>query len=385
MFKKIIVALTLLITSVKLSAQFGLYASAAFMNISGSNSFYNNTMPGLGQNIGIATFQGTNFGAFEQNSGNLKLIGAEIKTFKGGSDNVCSGTLNYTVYITGSRPASPIFSAINLGFYSDCFAPACGAFFGSYNIGAGGGCCSPGDQKWQNPGSGSAANIDLTTYTPGNYTLEIYYSYTGQDGGGGCGTTKYDNNSSNPANYTANFTITIPVPVKFGSVYVVNSGAYNTIYWNTYSEAYSSIFKLERSADGIHYNTIHELLAAGFSSTVKYYQLTDEKPLNDINYYRIKMMEVDNKHQYSAVIRANNKWQHNWYVSNNPVKQTLQLMGVEKADNITLFSASGARVFNTIAAGNAVTINTSRLATGTYLLKITGNKGTNVQQVMIYR
>lgn len=193
-------------------SQFGMYASAAYMNANSISSFYNNTAPGLGQDIGSATFQGNDFGFFEQNSGLFKLVGGEIKTFKGAADNVCSGTLHYTIYPAGIRPAAPVYNNIDLDFYSDCFAPSCGSFYGAYDINAGGGCCSERDQKWQNPGFGIAANIELTTNPIGNYTLEIYYSYTGEDGGNGCGTTKYDNNSNNQANYTANFSITPTCP-----------------------------------------------------------------------------------------------------------------------------------------------------------------------------
>ncbi len=142
----------LLIACTHSYGQFGLYASAAFINVNGTSSFYNNTAPGLGQDIGSTSYQGTNLGVFEQNSGNLILVGAEIKTFKGAADNVCSGTLNFTIYITGSRPASPVYTPIDLGFYSDCFAPACGTFFGSYNIAAGGGCCSERDPEMAKPG-----------------------------------------------------------------------------------------------------------------------------------------------------------------------------------------------------------------------------------------
>ena len=90
MIKKILVLIILSIAGTNAFSQFGLYASAAYMNINGSNSFYNNTAPGLGQNIGTLPFQGTDFGIFEQNSGNLKLVGSEIKTYKGVLDNVCS-------------------------------------------------------------------------------------------------------------------------------------------------------------------------------------------------------------------------------------------------------------------------------------------------------
>jgi hypothetical protein len=383
MIKNILVLFILSITGTNSFAQFGLYASAAYIHINGSNSFYNNTAPGLGQDIGSTNFQGTDFGIFEQNSSNLKLVGSEIKTYKGVADNVCSGTLYYTVYLAGSRPASPVFTAIDLGFYSDCFAPACGSFFGSFNLAAGGGCCSDRDQKWQNPGNGTAANIDLTTFIPGVYTLEIYYAYTGQDGGNGCITTKYDNNSNNPVNYTAGFTITTPVPVSFGNIHVTNNQTYNSITWNTYTEAQTNIFKLERSEDGMYFNPIGEIPAAGSSSTIRLYSLTDRNPVNGNNFYRVKMIETDGKYQHSATVKTTNKSQNKWYLQNNPVSDYIQLIGIEKADDIFIFNPSGAKIFSSKANGNFINIPATNMHNGIYFIKVTNNRDSKILPVLI--
>lgn len=383
MKKNIVIAILVLFSCTNIFAQFGLYASAAYINASGSNTFYNNTTPGLGQNIGTATFQGSDLGAFEQNSGNLKLVGAEIKTYKGGSDNVCSGKLYFTVYVTGSRPLSPVFTAVDLGFFSDCFAPACTSFFGSFDIAAGGGCCSAGDQKWQSPGFGSAANIDLTNYTPGIYTLEVYYEYAGQDGGGGCGTLKYDNNNNNPTNYTAGFTITVPVPVSFGNIYVSNDHSSNNIYWNTYTEALTKIFKLERSGNGSTFYFIAEIPAAGYSSSIRSYSLRDMSPIKGINYYRIKMIETDGKYQYSAVVKTTNKGTDSWYVTNNAARESIQVGGIEKGDEINIFDPLGARIFSGRANGNYLNISTSNIQSGIYFVKITTSNTSKVKQILI--
>lgn len=381
--KKLLVIILFSITSSSVFAQFGLYASAAYMNINGSNSFYNNTAPGLGQDIGSIAFQGANFGIFEQYSGNLKITGSEIKTYKGVSDNVCSGTLFYTVYPDGSRPVSPVFTGIDLGFYSDCFAPACGSFFGSYNLGAGGGCCSAGDQKWQSPGNGSAANIDLTTYAPGAYTLEVYYAYTGQDGGSGCSTTKYDNNANNPTNYTAGFTLTMAIPVSFGNISITNNLSYNSIYWNTYSEASTRIFKLERAENGTDFHAIAEIPAAGFSATERAYVLRDMDPSNGINYYRVKMIESGGRSQYSGIVKTLNKAVSKWQFVNDPANKNIRVTGIKQGDEISMYAPSGARVYSSKANGNAVNISTAGLPGGIYFIKVLNNKGSETRPLVI--
>ena len=385
MTKKIVVFIAVSMISLGSFAQFGLYASAAYLNVNGNSAFYNNTAPGLGQDIGSLTFQGTTLGTFEQNSGSLKLIGSEIKTYKGVSDNVCSGTLNFTVYPTGSRPVSPIFTAIDLGFYSDCFAPSCGSFFGSYIPLSGGGCCSAGDQKWQNPGTGIAANIDLTTYTPDNYTLEMYYSYTGQDGGAGCSTIKYDNNNNNPVNYTASFTISTPVPVSFGNIYAVHTSSGNNIYWNTYSESHTDIFILERSINGINFHPIGQIPAAGFSSVTRNYSIQDKSPLNGINYYRVKMVESDSKYQYSSIVKAGSKTQAGWQVINNPGSENIVITGTEKGDRINIVNPLGASIYTNRSNGNNIIIYTSAFPSGIYFISVLNNKGIETRQIVINR
>ncbi len=383
MIKKLLCAFILLIPFINSNAQFGLYASAVYININGSSTFYNNTAPGLGQDIGSVSFQGANFGVFEQNTGNLKIVGSEIKTFKGVSDNVCSGTMNYTVYPVGARPVSPVFSSVVLGFYSDCFAPVCGSFFGSYTVLSGGGCCSAGDQKWQNPGTGLPVNIDLTNNTPGVYTLEVYYDYTGQDGGNGCGTTKYDNNNNNPVNYTAGFTITAPVPVSFGNISIINNKYINNIHWKTYSEAFTAAFKLERSGDGTNFYTIGEMPAAGFSSNIRNYMLQDRNPLNGINYYRIKMTEADGKYQNSAIVKTTNKISGNWYLLSNPVKGNIEIRGLDQGDEISLVNPAGQKIFHSISKGNQHNISTTGISAGIYFLRVSKINGSEIKQVFI--
>lgn len=384
MIRRFLVFALLLAPTYTLYAQFGLYASAAYISRNGSNTFYNNTSPGLGQNIGSLDFQGTDLGFFPTNTGLLKMLGAEIKTYKGPSDNVCSGTMYYTVYPTGSRPLSPFFSPVNLGFFSDCFAPSCGSFYGAFNSGSGG-CCSSGDQKWQTPGSGSPADIDLTNFTPDNYTLEVYYQFTGEDGGSGCGTTKYDNNNNNPTNYTLSFTITPPIPVKFGNINVTNNKTENLVSWTTFTEENSKWFMLERSVDGTHYINIAAISAAGYSSIQKNYAIKDSKPANGNNYYRIKMIETNGRYEYSSVVRTSNKYTTDWYISENGNAGLIQVAGLNNGDILSLWSPSGNRLFYANAKNNFIDIPVQNLAGGIYFVKVAGSRGTTVKQVLLVK
>ena len=188
---------TVTVSSGTPATNFGDFASAVGISTNGgtSASFYN-TSGSAANLIGSSTFTAANLGSYSPSSGTLKLTGAELKTFKSGTGNVCGGTLFYVVYTTGSRPAVPVFQSFAIPFANDCS----GGTFPS------GGPCTTGDQKW----STSLQSIDLTAYAAGSYTIEAYYAYTGSDTGG-CGTTQYLNNSC--SNYTATFTLSTFSPI----------------------------------------------------------------------------------------------------------------------------------------------------------------------------
>jgi gliding motility-associated-like protein len=189
-------------------SQFGQFASAIKINNGTSNQFYNTTGfgPSLINPSGIF-FHGQNLGSFVYQNNNLKITGAEIKTYKNPqSANVCSARLYYIIYPTAQVPAVPVFTALNIPFKADCNLGT-----GAFNDGLG--PCVLGDQKW----STEALNINLTDLCPDNYTLEIYYDYSGDDEFlNGCGTTKTIINGES-GNFKATFTITSSLSATAGT------------------------------------------------------------------------------------------------------------------------------------------------------------------------
>ena len=69
--------------------------------------------------------------------------------------------------------------------------------------------------------------------------------------------------------------------------------------WTTASEENNSHFDIERSADGKTYSKISTVQGNGTTSLSHTYQAYDDKPLNGINYYRIKQFDADGKYQIS--------------------------------------------------------------------------------------
>jgi len=111
--------------------------------------------------------------------------------------NICDmANLNYTIYPTNNKPTSLVFSKFGLSFKASCV----NSLF-SDGVGA----CGSSDQKW---GSYNQT-IDLTGFSPGNYTIEAWMDYSGSNfSSTGCETKQIINN--NNTTFKATFTINEP-------------------------------------------------------------------------------------------------------------------------------------------------------------------------------
>ncbi|MFY7743285.1 MAG: gliding motility-associated C-terminal domain-containing protein [Flavobacterium sp.] len=183
------------------SQNFGTFASAVWLTDCNISNFFNTTgegpsLIGPPQNV----FTDTNFGVFIQNSGTFILRGGEVKTFKNSNGNACSVRMNYRIYLESDIPGG--FNTIDFPFFNDCNTAI--SEFPS------GGPCGEGDQKWQRVIADGTTTpfspVNLTTFAPGNYVLEVFYDVTGDfDSPSQCDDTVFVSNNGN--NFKAFFSI----------------------------------------------------------------------------------------------------------------------------------------------------------------------------------
>src|SRR5688572_27950277 len=185
---------------------FGTVASAVLLTDCNQSDFFNTSGSGadlIGPPGNI--FANANLGVHTQNSETLILRGAEVRTFKSpGVANVCNVRLFYRIYLQSAVPGA--FNSMDLPLLNDCDVP--NSQFPS------GGPCQAGDHKWNRVIADGVttpyAPVNLTSFAPGNYVLEVYYDVAGSS----TTTTQCDesvflNNSGN--NYKAFFSIQAPV------------------------------------------------------------------------------------------------------------------------------------------------------------------------------
>ena len=173
------------------------------------------------------------------------------------------------------------------------------------------------------------------------------------------------------------------LPMKLGDFTASKQSAGIKLNWETLSEQNTSHFEIERSGDGINYSSICIVNAAGNSADKKYYSFTDNHPLSGINFYRLKMADIDGTYTFSRVIAIkNDNSLITIQIFPNPVTDVLQVQipsSQKEAIKIAVADAAGRIIFERnmeVAEGNnAASIPVQQLPKGNYYLVVDNREG----------
>lgn len=160
-----------------------------------------------------------------------------------------------------------------------------------------------------------------------------------------------------------------------------------TINWRTANENNSKAFLVQRSTDnGVHWETIKTLAAAGNSQSTLVYNCVDYSPAKGLNLYRLKSVDVDDRFSLSAskpAFFAENVQVSVWP---NPTASevNIQFAGSDVSNKkIILFDNNGRQLkkFNSMA--NQFKIDVSGLNKGIYILHIISASGETREKLIV--
>lgn len=148
--------------------------------------------------------------------------------------------------------------------------------------------------------------------------------------------------------------------------------------WSTASEENSDYFIVERSLDGIRWESVAQVTAAGSSQSILSYDTWDEYAPSGNVYYRIKQVDYDGSYIYSKIrqveIPESLITQTSTLLYPNPTSQIAYLKfdgNVELVNRIELYDALARQVNSHEITPQAITtIDVSRYAQGVYFIKI---------------
>lgn len=155
--------------------------------------------------------------------------------------------------------------------------------------------------------------------------------------------------------------------------------------WSTASEFNNDYFEIQRSTGNSEWEIIGMVKGHGNSNQFLEYTYTDEHPMPNVNYYRLRQVDFDGQYKFSSEIAVDFKSTKNTdtkaneiTVYPNPtsgdvwVKTNGNISTTEK-QNIDVYSVNGQQVLSEPQTENTQKVNFTYFENGLYFLKI-GNQ-----------
>ncbi|MBL0127502.1 MAG: FG-GAP repeat protein [Flavobacteriales bacterium] len=165
------------------------------------------------------------------------------------------------------------------------------------------------------------------------------------------------------------------LPVELLSFTGEAERAGNRLKWTTASEAGSDRFILERSSDGLHFEDIGELAAAGNSRVPIDYEWLDDHPSPGTVYYRLRMRDLSGDEELSdLVVIGGASW--SLLVRPNPATDRIDWGTMTQSSTWRILDAMGRTALTGRQAdGQPGQASIKNLQEGTYSLEVTGSGG----------
>lgn len=273
------------------------------------------------------------------NGGDCSFTGSaiDLTTSDPVASGLCAGSLENTQWIK-FIPISGVTSFQINGTGINCTGGGCGFQFGIFS-----GSCSSllsegcygnkvcsGGQSTAGPTNTSSTDgfsISWSGTTPSGFTATITRTggllFTGTE-------TFYlvmDGNANADCQYTLQGTNIQALPIELLRFDVYNRLGQNIIEWVCATERSNDYFTLERSSDGLNWESISTINGAGNSVIKTSYSYSDGGHKNSYNYYRLKQTDFNGVSEFFKIISIDNS------VNSKKVIRVINIYGVECNDD----------------------------------------------------
>lgn len=175
-----------------------------------------------------------------------------------------------------------------------------------------------------------------------------------------------------------------PAPITLLYFSAKNTEGGNLLNWATAAEINNSHFIIERSEDGVHFETIGTIAGAGNSNAVLEYSYTDLTYTSQVNYYRIRQVDFDGKSTTSSIEKISAGTFEVSYYPNPFTSQTNLIVRSRTASaKLTVTSVLGVELESKTIETNKEIILGEEYASGTYILYV--EVGNNKERIRLVK
>jgi hypothetical protein len=167
------------------------------------------------------------------------------------------------------------------------------------------------------------------------------------------------------------------LPVEWLYFTGTEQGTANVLDWATASEQNTNRFEIQRSKDGINFQTIGEVTASGNSAETKIYQFIDSSPFIGLNYYRLNLVNNDGSTELSniVVLERNGNGKGYSFFPNPVLDEVFYTFNSEREENIqieildVLGRVVSTKILSASIGNNNLRTDMSNLISGSYIIR----------------
>lgn len=153
----------------------------------------------------------------------------------------------------------------------------------------------------------------------------------------------------------------------------------NVLKWTTANEIHTSHFEIQRSSDGIFFETIGTVNAKGAEAENEDYTFLDDQPLAKQNLYQLKMLDEDGSFQFSEIVNITSLFNDQFEVYPNPVNGMLTIKGDwESNATLQIIDMAGNIIYTkytTSVINSVLQVDFSNYAPGIYIVQLISTHG----------
>lgn len=155
--------------------------------------------------------------------------------------------------------------------------------------------------------------------------------------------------------------------------------------WITATEINNDFFTIERSTDGIFFESLMTKKGSGNSSNIINYLSVDENPLDGISYYRLKQTDFNGSLSYSQIESVSSNTKEDFKIYPNPNESGLLKISTSNSSTfeVKLIDAIGRIIYQEQSNNPLTELDLTQFEKGVYILYFT-TENSNFTKKLIY-
>ena len=157
----------------------------------------------------------------------------------------------------------------------------------------------------------------------------------------------------------------------------------HNLYWTTGLEIDNDFFEIQRSSDGRQWTKIGTVRGRKNTLDTSRYAFQDRNPLDGINYYRLRQVDLDGRFDYSNVITIENKSISSFEIIPNPAYESISIVSNIEKGKAELISLNGTVLWSDFFNTSTLSLDLSTIPKGIYFVKILDKNGNQQVQKIV--